>query len=132
MAFIEIWAQGNLTADAKFSLTQSGKNLNKFSIAVGTGKDKVEYYEVDCWDMTADMTADLKKGEGVLVKGKPTHKEWTDRNGNKRSTPTITASWVFPLSRKNKGEGVAVAAAVREATESSLEEIDLADEEELL
>ena len=42
MSFVEITAQGNLTADAKYTMTQGGKSITKFSIAVGTGKDKVE------------------------------------------------------------------------------------------
>lgn len=128
MGFAEIWAQGNLTQDAKFDWVKSGKALLKFSLAVNTGKDAVDYYDVDAWDKTAEIWAELHKGDGVVVKGRMSLRKWTDKSGNQRTSPTITADRIMLIAKRTLGEVVQhVAATAEEPPEDLVEEVDLSE-----
>lgn len=127
MGFADIWVQGNLTSDVKFEWTKNGKALLKFSLAVNTSKDNVDFYDVDCWDKTAELWADLHKGEGVIVRGRLLLRKWTDKNGNKRISPTITGDRIILTAKKVLGDAPPAPTHDDEPPEDLVEEVDLSE-----
>lgn len=81
--------------EIELRITQSGKSVCNFDIAVNTGKGeekKTEWYRVTCWDQLADnVVACLTKGNRVIVWGVPDIEEYTDKEGNTRKQKKINA-----------------------------------------
>lgn len=127
MGFADVLVQGNLTADGKYEYTKGGKALLKFSLAVNTSKDNVDFYDVDCWDKTAEIWSDLRKGEGVVIKGRLSLRKWTDKNGNKRTSPTITADRIVLAAKRVMGEATPPLGNDEEPPEDLIEEVDLSE-----
>lgn len=79
----------------KLRITQSGKSVCNFDIAVTTGRGeekRTEWYKITCWDSLADnVVACLTKGHRVIVWGVPDIEEFTDAQGNARKKKTINA-----------------------------------------
>lgn len=97
--FNRVILMGNLTADPELRYTPQGTAVTDLRLAVNTGrKDKEEVLFIDCtvWDKQAESACEfLSKGRPVLVEGRLTMQEWTDKDsGAKRSKTTVTAQAV--------------------------------------
>lgn len=89
---------GRLTRDPDVRTTQTGKSVADFGIAVGSG-DKTYFGSVTAWNHTADyIRRNARKGTAVLVSGRLTRENWTDRNGVSQSKTRITAETVEILT----------------------------------
>ena len=87
---------GNLTADPEIKVTQNGKSLCNFSIAINkktlNNENKPIYIKVVAWASSADfLKRFMKKGSAVLVQGELDINSYTDGNGNKRYDLFINA-----------------------------------------
>lgn len=86
---------GRMTKDAELRMTQSGKNVTTFGIAVddGFGENKQTYFfNVTVWGKSAEAVANYThKGSKVAVSGKLTSRSYEDRNGNKRTAIEVVA-----------------------------------------
>lgn len=98
---------GRLSADPILSYTPAGKPVCKFALAINnkyTNKagDKVEdvdFIPITVWDKQAENSAEwLSKGKLALVEGRLRQEKWTDKEGKKRSSISVTANLIRFLS----------------------------------
>lgn len=106
--FNKVVLVGRLATDPILSYTPTGKPVTKFSIAInsyykdGTGEKKqnVDFVQVTVWNKQAESTAEfLTKGKLALIDGRLKQEKWTTKEGQKRSTLSITADIVRFLSK---------------------------------
>lgn len=81
---------GNLTRDPELQVTQSGKSLLKFGLAVGEkngDKTYTNFFECVIWGKYGEvMQSYLSKGQKVAVAGSLHYSSWSDpKTGYKRS-----------------------------------------------
>jgi len=95
---------GNLGHDPQNRVTASGMAVCSFSIAItekSKGEDKTLWLKVVAFDKLADVCGQyLKKGKQVYIQGRLQIEEWTDRDGNKRTTPQVIANQMQMLGSK--------------------------------
>lgn len=93
MAINVITASGNLGKDCEQRWTPAGKAVASFSLPVKQGygeHEKTSWVICKMFGAKAEKLPEhLKKGMKVTVTGEFVMEEWTDRDGNKRSTPVI-------------------------------------------
>lgn len=107
----QIVLSGRITRDPARRETPSGIAVTNFSIAVarpGTKKeDRVsDFFDCVVWRGGADVVAKyFKKGDGITVTGHVQTREWTDKDGNKRTDKEVVVSeFEFPLARKQQDQ----------------------------
>lgn len=90
---------GNVTRDPDLRNTPSGATVCSFSVAVnrsyrdsgGSQKDEVSFFNCSAWGRTGETIHQyVRKGSGIIVSGRLSDREWTDRDGNKRNSIEIT------------------------------------------
>lgn len=113
---------GRLGRDPEMRFTTQGTPVTTFTVAVGgkwTGRDgnergdDTEWFKVDAWgprngdgNGLAGLCNDyLCKGQQVYVEGRFKTDQWTDRDGNARTTNKITASNVVFLGSRSERRG---------------------------
>ena len=112
---------GRLTKDPEKRMTQGGTSVTRFTIAVDRDfeKDKVDFIDCTAWRNTADFVAKyFAKGRMIVVSGRLTIQEWTDKNNNRRKNPEIVADAVY------FGDSKAKDAAVKATDFSEMEDDD--------
>jgi single-strand DNA-binding protein len=103
---------GRLVADPELRQTQDGTPVTSFRIAVNrpkgrSGQEQTDFFGVSVWRQRAETAAKyLQKGRPVLVAGRCHIREYTDRDGNKRTAVEVTADdFQFMDSRSDNGGG---------------------------
>lgn len=99
----QVVLMGRMTEDPELRHTQSGVAVATFRLAVDrdfkdkeTGKKGVDFFPVVCWRGTAEFVSRfLAKGRLVAVCGRLQVREYTDKDGNKRSVTEIVADNVY-------------------------------------
>ena len=80
----------------------SGENQGvKFSMATSPPwkPEATEWHNIVAWRKLAEIVLQyVQKGTKVLVIGRLTYNQWTDKDGNKRSIPQVVADDVIFLS----------------------------------
>ena len=93
MAINVITVSGNLGKDCEQRWTPAGKAVASFSLPVKQGygeHEKTSWVICKMFGAKAEKLPEhLKKGMKVTITGEFVMEEWTDREGNKRSTPVI-------------------------------------------
>ncbi|MGJ7177104.1 single-stranded DNA-binding protein [Morganella morganii] len=93
MAINVITVSGNLGKDCEQRWTPAGKVVASFSLPVKQGygeHEKTSWVICKMFGAKAEKLPEhLKKGMKVTVTGEFVMEEWTDRDGDKRSTPVI-------------------------------------------
>lgn len=93
MAINRFIASGNLGKDCETRSTPNGKLIASFSLPVKQGfgeHEKTSWVICLMFGPKAETLPQyLKKGMKVTVEGKFVMEEWTDKEGNKRQTPTL-------------------------------------------
>jgi single stranded DNA-binding protein len=103
----QVTVVGNVATDPRMSETKDGHHFTSFRIAStprrfdrGSGEWRdgdTLYASVTCWRGLAENTATcLKKGHGVIVVGRLSHREYETRDGAKRQTVEIDAVAIGP------------------------------------
>ena len=87
----KVFLSGNLTRDIELKQTTSGKSYARIGIAVkrpfSKDKDAVDFLDLIAWEKTAEfMNKYMGKGSRVLVECRARKSDYTDKDGNKRST----------------------------------------------
>jgi len=109
---------GNLGRDPEIRYTPEGAQVATFSIATsenwtdksGTRQERTDWHNITAWNKLADLSKKyLTKGRQVYVEGRIHYREFTDRDGNKRSKPEITVSQIVLLG--SRGQGMAESGA---------------------
>lgn len=132
---------GRLVADPELRQTQDGTPVTSFRIAVNrpkgrSGQEQTDFFGVSVWRQRAEAAAKyLQKGRPVLVSGRLQIREYTDREGNKRTAVEVSADDFQFMDSKpvgDNGGSPRQAAATTSTTSSDLPEYEFhsdADEE---
>ena len=104
---------GRLTRDPELRYTQSQTPVASFRIAVDRdfgGRDGAErqtdFIDIVAWRSTAEFVSKyFTKGSMAVVSGRLQMRDWTDRDGNKRTSAEVVADNVyFGDSKRDRGE----------------------------
>ena len=101
---------GRLTADPELKTTPSGLSVTSFTVAVNRrfGKEKqTDFINCVAWRSTAEfITKYFSKGNSICVCGSIQTRNYTDKNGNKRTAVEVVAEEAtFCEGKKNTAEG---------------------------
>lgn len=129
---------GNLVADPELRQTQDGTPVTSFRIAVNrpkgrSGQQQTDFFGVSVWRNRAEVAAKyLQKGRPVLIAGRVQIREYTDREGNKRTAVDVVADDFQFMDSRQPDNGGAPRPAAQAAPASELPEYEFqgdADEE---
>ena len=102
---------GNLGRDPEIRYTPEGTQVATFSIATsenwtdksGTRQERTDWHNITAWGRLADTCKRfLTKGRQVYIEGRIHYREFTDRDGNKRSRTEITATQMVLLGSRGQ------------------------------
>lgn len=105
---------GRLARDPELRHTQNGTAVASFRLAVDrdfrnkeTGERDTDWIDVVAWRNTAEFVSKyFTKGRLVVVEGRLQMRDWTDRDGNKRTTAEVVAdNAYFGESRRDTDPG---------------------------
>ena len=108
-----ITVMGRLARDPELRHTQNGTSVASFRLAVDrdfkdkeTGERGVDWIDCVAWRSAGEFVSKyLAKGRLVVVEGRLQIRDWTDKDGNKRSSAEIVvANAYFADSRKPDGQ----------------------------
>lgn len=98
---------GRLAADAELRHTPSGEPVLSFRVAsdVGFGdKKSTNWFSCQIWGKRGESLKNyLLKGQQVTVYGVLTLREWTDKEGIKRTSPDVRVNDVSLQGQKQEG-----------------------------
>jgi len=106
---------GNLGRDPELRFTSDGKALCEFSIAhneaYGSGDNRqetVHWVRIVAFGKTAQLVAEHKhQGDEVFVEGSLAYSEWTDTDGNRRTSLKVRADKVQFGHRRSTSDAAA-------------------------
>lgn len=99
---------GRLTKDADIRSTQSGKVVASFTLAVDrpytqNGKREVDFIACQIWGKSAEVLGkSVHKGQRILLEGRLQIRQYTDKNGNKRTAAEVVADRFEFIERKEQ------------------------------
>ena len=97
----QIVLMGRLTKDPELRMTQSQKSVASFTLAVDrdyspAGEKETDFISCVAWGRTADFVHQyFTKGQMAVVTGRLQLRDWTDRDGNKRTSAEVVADRVY-------------------------------------
>lgn len=109
----KIFLQGRLVADPELRQTPSGVSVATFRIAVDrdfknkeTGEKEADFINIVAWRATAEFVSRyFSKGRLAIVEGRLQIRNYTDREGNKRTAAEVVADNIyFGDSRRDSGD----------------------------
>lgn len=101
---------GRLTKDADIRSTQSGKVVASFTLAVDrtytqNGKREADFIACQIWGKSAEVLGkSVHKGQRILLEGRLQIRQYTDKNGNKRTAAEVVAERFEFIERKEQTE----------------------------
>ncbi len=104
---------GRLARDPELRHTQSGTPVATFRLAVdrdfkdkNTGERQTDWIDVVAWRGTGEFVSRyFSRGRMAVVEGRLQMREWTDKEGNKRTTAEVVADSVYFGDSKRDGDG---------------------------
>lgn len=100
---------GRLTAEPELKTTNSNLSVCSFSVAVDRSFSKekqTDFINVVAWRQTADFVSRyFHKGQMIAVQGSIQTRNYTDKNGNKRTAFEVVASEVSFCGSKAESGG---------------------------
>ena len=107
MADNSITLVGNLTRDPEIRFTATGRAVASFGIAVGRRyqvngewQEQTSYFNVTAWGQLGEnAAATFTKGTRVVVTGRREQREYTSREGEKRTAIDVIADELGPSLR---------------------------------
>lgn len=104
---------GRLARDPELRRTQTGTPVASFRLAVdrdfkdkNTGERSTDWIDVVAWRSTAEFVSrNFTKGRMAVVEGRLQIRDWTDKNGNKRTSAEVLAENVYFGDAKNSDAG---------------------------
>lgn len=108
---------GRLVRDPELRHTKSGTPVASFRLAVerdfkGDGGEKEsDFIDVIAWRSTGEFVSKyFSKGKMAVVSGRLQMRNWTDKDGGKRTSAVVVADNVYFGSARTDGEHAAQAA----------------------
>ena len=104
---------GRLARDPELRRTQTGTPVASFRLAVdrdfkdkATGERSTDWIDVVAWRATAEFVSRyFTKGRMAVVEGRLQMRDWTDKEGNKRTSAEVVADNVYFGDSKRDGDG---------------------------
>ena len=104
---------GRLARDPELRHTQSGTPVATFRLAVdrdfkdkNTGERQTDWIDVVAWRGTGEFVSRyFSRGRMAVVEGRLQMREWTDKEGNRRTTAEVVADNVYFGDSKRDGDG---------------------------
>ena len=104
---------GRLARDPELRRTQTGTPVASFRLAVdrdfkdkSTGERSTDWIDVVAWRATAEFVSRyFTKGRMAVVEGRLQMRDWTDKDGNKRTSAEVVADNVYFGDSKRDGDG---------------------------
>ncbi|MCI2106969.1 MAG: single-stranded DNA-binding protein [Intestinimonas sp.] len=117
----KIFLQGRLVADPELRHTPSGVAVTSLRLAVDrdfkdreTGEKKADFINVVTWRNTAEFVSRFfTKGRMAIVEGRLQIRDYTDRDGNKRTAAEVVADNVYFGDSRRDFEGGGYSAPAR-------------------
>lgn len=109
-SFNKVILIGNFVADPELKQTPTGIPVCRFRLAVQRRyvKDQeqtADFIDVVAWRQTAKFVSDyFKKGRPILVCGQLQSRNWTDKDGGKRSSIEVIADEVSFVESKGNSQ----------------------------
>ncbi len=109
----QIVLMGRLVRDPELRYTQSQTPVASFRIAVDRefssrdgGERQTDFIDIVAWSQRAEFVSKyFNKGSLIIVTGRLQMRDWTDRDGNKRTSAEVVADRVmFGESRRSREE----------------------------
>ena len=102
---------GRLTRDPELRHTQNNTPVASFTLAIdrgrkdANGQSQTDFIDIVAWRQTAEFVSKyFTKGSMVAVSGRLQMRDWTDRDGNKRTSAEVVAENVyFGESKRREG-----------------------------
>jgi len=93
---------GRLTRDPEARVTQDGQTtITRFSIAVDRNREEADFLNVTTFGKTAEFAEKyLRKGQKVIVEGRIRAEQYTDRDGQKKTSFYIIGDRLEPCEKK--------------------------------
>lgn len=101
---------GRLTKDAEIRSTQSGRMVASFTLAVDrpytqNGKKEADFIACQIWGKSAEVLGkSVHKGQRILLEGRLQIRQYTDKNGNKRTAAEVVTERFEFIERKEQTE----------------------------
>ena len=111
---------GRLGRDPETRYTGAGQPVCNFSLATddtykdrtGQRQKRTEWHKIVVWGKTAEIAQQyLKKGSQIYLEGRIQQREWTDKEGQKRTSFEIVASNFRMLGSRSDSMSAARGAA---------------------
>ena len=104
---------GRLARDPELRHTQAGVAVASFRLAVdrdfkdkATGERATDWIDVVAWRQTGEFVSRyFTKGRMAVVEGRLQMRDWTDKEGNKRTSAEVVADNVYFGDSKRDGGG---------------------------
>ena len=104
---------GRLARDPELRHTQSGTPVATFRLAVdrdfkdkNTGERQTDWIDVVAWRGTGEFVSRyFSRGRMAVVEGRLQMREWTDKEGNRRTTAEVVADNVYFADSRRDGDG---------------------------
>lgn len=107
---------GNLTRDPELRYTPQGTPVCTFGLATnrswqpsagGERQEETEFHRIVAWNKLAELCSELLfKGRKVFVEGRVQTRNWTDAQGQERTTVEVVIENMIVLDNKRKdGQG---------------------------
>lgn len=103
---------GRLARDPELRRTQSGVSVTSFRIACDrdfksqNGEKETDWIDIVAWRNTAEFVSKyFTKGRMAIVEGRLQTRDWTDKDGNKRTAVEVVADNVYFGDSKRDGQG---------------------------
>ena len=108
-----ITIMGRLVRDPELRRTQSGTAVCSFTVAVDRdfqakdgGERQTDFIDVVAWRQTGEFVSKyFQKGSMIAVSGRLQIRDYTDRDGNKRTAAEIVADNVYFGESKRRDDG---------------------------
>ena len=126
---------GRLTRDPELRYTQSQIPVASFSLAVDRdfggrdgGEKQTDFIDCVAWRQTGEFVSKyFTKGSMAVVSGRLQLRDWTDREGNKRTSAEVVADNVYFGDSKRRDDGAPAAGNfTRSAPADSVKRFDAA------
>lgn len=128
----KIFIIGNLTADPDYSVSASGTPMCRFTVAVNRrhsssqGDERTaDFFRVTTFRKTAENCSNfLAKGRKVGVVGSIQLNDYTDKDGNRRTSVDVTADEVEFLSPRGEDQAPSAPAPRKSGGGAALEQVN--------
>lgn len=101
--FNKVVLVGRISTDLELKQTSNGKPYCRFNLAVNRMKEGTDFIPVTVWNGQAEnLTQYQSKGSQILIEGSISMNNYTDKDGNNRTSFEIMAQNVQYLGAKLK------------------------------